>query len=132
MKFEEVLPALRAGKMIKRNETLFKINRVGEIVEKKGDVWIDAYSLCFLIVFDGWEVVEETEYTNKILEDKFLGTWFRCDRCVGGEAHLYSMDGRGMGVDLTEIDKRFNVVGECKYSISDLDKMKFEVKGSSK
>lgn len=59
MKFEEVLPALRAGKIIKRNKRFFKINRVGEILEKSDEIWIYADSLCFLILFDDWEVVED-------------------------------------------------------------------------
>ena len=63
MKFEEVLPALREGKKIKRNfwreDTYFYKNHQGTIIFKNGGEDTYYYNLTLLLDSNDWEIVKE-------------------------------------------------------------------------
>lgn len=72
--------------------------------------------------------VTTENYKNKILKHKVLGTLYRCNSCTSDMVFLHNRTGSCRRIDLTEIDLLFDVVGECKYSEEELDKMELEVK----
>ena len=65
MKFEEVLPALREGKKIRRNfwreDTYFYKNHLGTIIFKNGSEDTYYYDLSCLLNSNDWEIVKESK-----------------------------------------------------------------------
>ena len=65
MKFEEILPALREGKKIRRNfwreDTYFYKNHLGTIIFKNGSEDTYYYDLSCLLNSNDWEIVKESK-----------------------------------------------------------------------
>ena len=63
MKFEEVLPALREGKKVRRKswreDTYFYKNHLGDIIFKNGGEDTYYYDLTCLLDSNDWEIVKE-------------------------------------------------------------------------
>ena len=63
MKFEEVLPALRERKKVRRNfwreDTYFYKNHLGDIIFKNGGEDTYYYDLTCLLDSNDWEIVKE-------------------------------------------------------------------------
>jgi hypothetical protein len=72
MKFEEVLPAFRAGKKIrsKRKEILFEylaLKYEGAVVDSSGYRCPEIFVDCILEDLDDWEIVKEKKHMAKYL-----------------------------------------------------------------
>jgi hypothetical protein len=72
MKFEEVLPAFRAGKKIRSKQvnTLFDylvLNSEGAVIDCSGFRCSETFVDCILRDLDDWEIVKETKHMAKYL-----------------------------------------------------------------
>lgn len=90
MKFEEVLPALREGKKIRRNfwreDTYFYKNHLGTIIFKNGSEDTYYYDLSCLLNSNDWEIVKEPKKVKlRDLTEEQFEKWFRknCDNYEG-------------------------------------------------
>lgn len=86
MRFEEVLPALREGKKIKRSswgkDTYFYKNHQGTFIVKNGGADGYYYNLSYLLNSDDWEIIKETKKVKlRDLTPEQYKEW-RVDNCL--------------------------------------------------
>ena len=96
MKFEEVLPALKAGKKIRRRtwckDTYIYINYCGRIVTQSGSHYDIILNGLYDLKHDGWEIVKEKKKVKlRDLTGEQYCRWLKNHNCSSCEDCLFKI-----------------------------------------
>lgn len=98
MKFEEIIPALREGKKVKRSsrgkDTYLYNYRQGAFNFKDGDEERFYYDLSYFLDSDDWEIIKETKKVKlrDLTKQQYIDYWKKCDERLCCECPLLRVE----------------------------------------